>query len=243
MQRSTAIHRIFAAAFVAAVLTAIASPLLAIEPAPTPEKPTKIRVPRTFDLDRPPIGADLVAETQEWQHLRALMGPGDLRRLDSVYVRFNLMSQFISDPERDPFYDRTRETVRAGYMKMYREILQRQYPIDELIDDALAARAARRGSGSADFGGVGDEGSPWRLKIAPRVAVGSNGYLGVRMSLPNTGIARLDHLQLNMRHGVFEPEWALGLRYADGPRFVQLERVTGDETSGERYTLTVALRF
>ncbi len=243
MRCPTANRRILAAALAAAALTVTTSPLFAIEPAPTRERPTQMWVPRSFDLDRPPIADDLVAETQEWQHLRALMGPGDLRKLDVVYVRFNLMSQFISDPERDPFYDRTRETVRAGYMKMYREILQRQYPIDELIDDALAARAARRGTGSADFGGAGGEGSPWRLKIAPRVAVGSNGYLGARLSLPNTGIARLDHLQLNMRHGVFEPEWALGLRYADGPRFVQLERVTGDETSGERYTLTVALRF
>src|SRR5262245_20202803 len=188
---------LFAAALAVAAWTAIASPLRAVEPTPTPE-PSRFHLPRTFDLDRPPLGDDLVEETQEWRHLRALMGPGDLRKLDAVYVRFNLMSQFISDPERDPFYDRARETVRAGYMKMYREILQRQYPIDELLDDALAARAARRGGGSADFAGVGDEGSRWRLKLAPRVALGSNGYLGVRLSLPNTGIARLDHLQLNM---------------------------------------------
>jgi len=242
MRRSRTIRSFFAAAFAAAVLTVTASPLFAIEPVPTRERLTQIRVPRTVDLGRPPIDADLAAETLEWQHLRALMGPGDLRRLDAAYVRFNLMSQFISDPERDPFYDRTRETVRAGYMKMYREILQRQYPIDELIDDALAARAARYSGGNR--GAIADgNGSTWRLKVAPRVAVGSNGYLGVRLSLPNTGIARLDHLQLNMRHGVFEPEWAVGLRYAQGPRFLQLERVTGDETTGQRYTLTVALRF
>lgn len=242
MRCLTATQRFVAAAFTAVVLTVIAAPLFAIEPAPAPEKPTHIRLPRNYDLDRPPIANDLTEETLEWQHLRALMGPGDLRKLDAVYVRFNLMSQFLSDPERDPFYDRARETVRAGYMKMYREILQRQYPIDELIDDALAARAARRGS---SFGSdAGDDGaSRWRLKLAPRVALGSNGYLGARLSLPNTGIARLDHLQLNMRHGVLDPEWAVGLRYANGPRFVQLERVANDESSGERYTLTVALRF
>ena len=236
------LERFFAAALAAAALTLTASPLFAAESIAT-RSSAPLRVPRTFDLDRPPVDADLAAETQEWRHLRALMGPGDLRRLDAVYVRFNLMSQFFSDPERDPFYDRTRDTVRAGYLKMYREILQRQYPIDELIDDALAARAARRSASGVAAGVDAGEGSPWRLKVAPRVAVGSNGYLGVRLSLPNTRIAGLDHLQLNMRHGVFEPEWAVGLRYAKGPRFLQLERVAGDATSGQRYTLTVALRF
>jgi hypothetical protein len=236
------LERFFAAALAAAALTLTASPLFAVESLAT-RPPAPSRVSPTFDLDRPPVDADLAAETQEWRHLRALMGPGDLRRLDAVYVRFNLMSQFFSDPERDPFYDRTRDTVRAGYLKMYREILQRQYPIDELIDDALAARAARRSASGLAAGVEAGEGSPWRLKVAPRVAVGSNGYLGVRLSLPNTRITGLDHLQLNMRHGVFEPEWAVGLRYAKGPRFLQLERVAGDQTSGQRYTLTVALRF
>ncbi|HEV8238371.1 MAG TPA: hypothetical protein VGS57_03275 [Thermoanaerobaculia bacterium] len=244
MRSFPALPKLLAAALAVAASTVIASPLFAVEPVPTAlpaSRTAKLQIPRTFDLGRPPIDEDLAAETQEWRYLRALMGPGDLRRLDAVYVRFNLMSQFVSDPELDPFYDRTRETVRAGYMKMYREILQRQYPIDELVDDALAAHAARRGHLAGDD--THSDGPSWRLKVAPRVAVGSNGYLGVRMSLPNTGIARLDHLQLNMRHGVFEPEWAVGLRYANGPRFLQLERVAGDETSGERYTLTVALRF
>ena len=225
------------------IATLCASPLRADGPASTQEL-ARFRFQPTFDLGRPPLGAELAAETQEWRHMRALMGPGDLRRLDAAYVRFNLMSQFTTDPERDPFYDRTRETVRAGYMKMYREILERQYEIDDLLDSVRAARAARRmDDGGGGGGEARGESSPWHLKVAPRVAIGSNGYLGVRLSLPNTGIARLDHLQLSMRHGVFEPEWAVGLRYAHGPRFLQLERVAGDETSGERYTLTVAMRF
>ncbi|HET9768798.1 MAG TPA: hypothetical protein VFS60_18270 [Thermoanaerobaculia bacterium] len=223
----------------AAVLTA--SPSLAADPFAT--RAADPRPPHTFDLGRPPLDA-LNAQSQEWRHLRALVGPGDLRRLDAVYVRFNLQSQFWTDPERDPFYDRTRDTVRSGYMKMYREILQRQYPVDELVDDALAAIAARRAHPGRAGGAAGDHNSStWRLKVSPRVAVGSSGYLGVRLSLPDTGIDRLDHLQLNLRHGVFEQEWAVGLRYAHGPRFLQLERVVGDPKSGERYTATVALRF
>jgi hypothetical protein len=234
MRSRSWLRHLVIAAFSVAVLTA--SPSLAADPfAVSAAKPSP-----TLDLGRPPIDT-LTDATQEWRHLRALMGPGDLRRLDAVYVRFNLQSQFWTDPERDPFYDRTRDTVRAGYMKMYREILHRQYPIDDLVDDMLEARAARRGGGLAR--GARDDGPSWRLKVSPRVAVGSNGYLGVRLALPDTGIERLDHLQLNLRHGVFEQEWAVGLRYAHGPRFLQLERVAGDRKSGERYTATVALRF
>jgi len=239
MRSRSLLRQFVISAVLAAVLTPL--PLLAADPFAT--SAADPRPPRTFDLGRPPLDA-LDAQTAEWRYLRALMGPGDLRRLDAVYVRFNLQSQFWTDPERDPFYDRTRDTVRAGYMKMYREILQRQYPVDELVDDALAALAARRGyAGHSGRAGGDRESTTWRLKVSPRVAVGSNGYLGVRLSLPNTGIDRLDHLQLNLRHGVFEQEWAVGLRYAHGPRFLQLERVAGDRKSGERYTATVALRF
>ncbi len=244
--RSRSLLRLFViAALTAAVLTV--SPLLAADPFATsatdPLFATNTRPAGTFDLGRPPLDA-INAETQEWRHLRALVGPGDVRRLDAVYVRFNLQSQFWTDPERDPFYDRTRDTIRAGYLKMYREILQRQYPVDELVDDALAAIAARRGRTGRAGAAAGDgSSSTWRLRVSPRVAVGSNGYLGVRLSLPNTGIERLDHVQLNLRHGVFEQEWAVGLRYAHGPRFLQLERVAGDRKSGDRYTATVALRF
>jgi hypothetical protein len=240
MRCPMALRPFFAATLAVAALTAL--PLRAAEPASTREL-DPFHLPRTIERDRPQLGAELVAEAQEWRHMRALMGPGDLRRLDAAYVRFNLMSQFTTDPERDPFYDRTRETVRSGYMKMYREILERQYEIDDLLDSVRTARAARRMDDGRGGGEAGVEGSPWHLKVSPRVAVGSNGYLGVRLALPNTGIARLDHLQLSMRHGVFEPEWAVGLRYAHGPRFLQLERVVGDETTGERYTLTVATRF
>ena len=230
-------RRFLAALLPAAALTA--SPLFAAE---ATRGLAAVHPPGTFDLRRPPAESALTAETQEWRQLRALVGPGDLRRLDAAYVRFNLQSQFSSDPERDPFYDRTRDAVRAGYLKMYREILERQYPVDDLLDDALAAlrSSRRRGGGAA---AEGPSGPSWRLKVAPRVAVGSNGYLGVRLALPDTGIHGIDRLRLNLRHNVFDGEWALGLRYSHGPRFLQLERVAGDVETGDRYTATVALRF
>lgn len=227
-----------AAALVAAALTT----------SPTPAQQTQAQNLRaavmqpapTFEPGTPPRPS-FTSDTQEWRLVRSLLSPGDLRKLDLAFVRFNLQAQFTSNPELDPFYDRTRETVRGSYLKVYREILRRQYPLDELIEDAWANRASARIGGRAVGDDDGD--SPWRVRFSPRVAIGSNGYLGARLSLPNVGNRRLERMALNLRHGVFEDEWAVGVRYSERGRFLQLERVDGDPKSGDRYTLTVALRF
>jgi hypothetical protein len=229
-----------AAALVAAALTAL----------PTQAQPTTqaqslrsaVMHPRPiFEPGTTPPPA-FTTDNQEWRLVRSMLSPGDLRKLDLEFVRFNLQAQFLSDPEHDPFYDRTRETVRGSYLKVYKEILRRQYPLDELIEDAWANRASARIGDRA----VGDDDggkSPWRVRVSPRVAIGSSGYLGTRLSLPNAGNRWLERMALNMRHGVFEDEWAVGVRYSERGRFLQLERVDGDPKSGDRYTMTVALRF
>jgi len=230
------------------VATSLASPLFAQSSLLTPSSPSlapSLRTtlafpPGTFEPERSALRT-FAAETQEWHHARTLLSPGDLRRLDLEYVRYTLQTEFVSDPFRDPFYDRTRDRVRGAYVKMYREILERQYPLDDLVDDALAYRDARRG-GSGSRSAAPDEPS-WRMKVSPRVAIGSNGYLGTRLSMPYTGITGLDRMSLNVRHGVFDGEWAVGLRYSAARRFLQLERVAGDDDTGDRYTATVVMRF
>ena len=193
-----------------------------------------------FTEESPALRA-LPEQTQEWRLVRSLLSSSDLRKLDLEFVRYELQSQFLTDPERDPFYDRTRDIVRGAYVKMYREILERQYPLDDLVDDALAYRDARRGGSSSGAGG--NSGPSWRLRVAPRVAVGSHSYVGARLSLPRVGNERLRHASLSLRHSIVDDEWAVGLRYSERRRFLQLERVSNDRESGDRYTLTVAMRF
>jgi hypothetical protein len=223
-----------------------AATLLAASWLATPSKAQDLRAAvmqhpqRIVDLETSPLEG-FTTESQEWRLVRSLLSPGDLRKLDLAFVRFNLQAQFTTDPELDPFYDRTRETVRGSYLKVYREILRRQYPVDELLEDAWANRASAR-IGGRRVGGQAD-GPSWRVRVSPRVAIGSNGYLGARLSLPKVGNRRLERMALNLRHGVFDDEWAVGVRYSERGRFLQLERVDGDPRSGDRYTLTVALRF
>ena len=232
--RSLAFTRTFAAAtLVAAALTT--------SPAAAQDLRTVMHPPRIFDLDTTPPPS-FTTDAQEWRLARSLLSPGDLRKLDLEFVRFNLQSQFLTDPEHDPFYDRTRETVRGSYLKVYREILRRQYPLDELIEDAWANRASARAGGGGGEPGEPD-GPSWRVRVSPRVAIGSHGYLGTRLSLPYSGNRWLERMALNLRHGIRDDEWAVGLRYSQRGRFLQLERVADDPGSGDRYTLTVALRF
>ena len=236
--RSTCTRFVFGAALVAAALTASATQA---QPTQASDLRAVMQPQPSFEPGPSPPPPSFTTDAQEWRLVRSLLSPGDLRKLDLEFVRFNLQAQFLSDPEHDPFYDRTRETVRGSYLKVYKEILRRQYPLDELIEDAWANRASAR-VGGRSVGGDDDK-SPWRVRVSPRVAIGSHGYLGARLSLPNFGNERLERMALNVRHGVFEDEWAVGVRYSERGRFLQLERVDGDPKSGDRYTLTVALRF
>jgi hypothetical protein len=200
------------------------------EPAARPR-----RQAAALDLGPAPIEF-ITAELAQGRRLRSIVGGRAQRKLAEAHVRFDLHSQFSSDPERDPFYDRTRSAVRSGYLKLYKEMLRQQLPLDDLVERAIDSRVRTSGADGSD-------GRSWRLRVSPRVAIGKNGYLGARLSLPRTGLQKLDHMQLNVRRNTSSDEWALGVRYSDGPRFFQLERVAGDDETGMRYSATVVLRF
>jgi hypothetical protein len=212
---------------------AIAAAAILPVPAAAASPAAAARPHRMFDLGPAPLRL-FVAETRHWGHLRGMLSSGDRRKLDAGTVRFHMHSQFWTDPESDPFFDRTRDDVRAGYVKLYREMLERQLPLDDLLDEALRSPAGES---------AGRTGPSWRLDVAPRLAVGSHGYLGARFSLPDTGITGIDRFSVQMSRGFGGEESSMGLRYSHGPRFVQLERATGDRETGERYSATVVLRF
>ncbi|HEV8628776.1 MAG TPA: hypothetical protein VGV61_00565 [Thermoanaerobaculia bacterium] len=213
--------------FAAALAAAIGSPAGAAgagAPAPPPGP--------VFDIT--PLSLRLFnAETRYWTHLRQLLSSGDQRRMSQANSRFQLQTAFWSDPQRDPFYDRARNNVRDGYVKLYKEMLRREYPLDDFVEEVLQrGRYAERVAGPS-----------WRVDVVPRLAIGSHGYVGARLALPDTGNPVLGRYTMQVRRGYFNHEWALGLRYNHGPRYFELERVTGDRKTGDRYSGTVVLRF
>jgi len=219
--------------FVAAVLAVVAgvAPLLAAD---VPTAPA----PRDFGLYDSSIQLaplrQVAAETRYWSHMSALLGKGDHRKLAAAQMRFQIQSAFYRDPVSDPFYDRSRDAVRDGYLKLYREIMRREY-VSEFVDEELHNRLG---------GDLGGENSRWQMRLSPRLAIGSHGYLGAHLSFPKAGYAPLTNFSLYVRHGIADDnEMALALRYQKGNRYWQLERVTGDPETGARVGASVVLRF
>ncbi len=206
---------------------------------PFPDAPS----PRPSGADRtgglgPDSWRQAAAEARHWNQLRRMLSPGDQRKLAVASGRYDVQSHFGSDPELDPLFDRTRETVRSSYIRVYREKLQREYPLDRLLAQALRSRLAAPGQSAH-----GDTSRSWRLDVSPRLALGSRGYVGIRLAIPRSGFERLGRFSAQLDRGYADGETSMSLRYSYQRRFLEVGRVSGDRRSGDRYSATVALRF
>jgi hypothetical protein len=193
--------------------------------APMPEAP----------IPEAPAVRDLEEETRSWSRVEGMIGSGERRRMAEARQRVALQPMFFDDPELDPNHEWLRRAVRDGYVKLYRELLEERFPLDAALERGVRSRLrpAER---------EGDEPS-WRPLLSPRLAVGSHGYLGLRLRFPDTGFRELEHVTLQVRQGFSDGESAVGLRYSNGPRYVQVESVTGDRETGKRYGATFRIRF
>lgn len=178
---------------------------------------------------------ELVQEHRTLARLEATLDPADRQRLAEARVRLQLQPLFYPHPSHDPSHEWALRTVREGYLKMYRETMEERFPLDGLLEQ----RMGRRFRSLPAAGG----GPSWRPLVSPRVALGSHGYVGVRLSFPHAGLPGLERATFQVRQGLEDGETAIGVRYADGPRFFQFERVTGDARRGDQYTASIRLRF
>jgi hypothetical protein len=183
-----------------------------------------------------PLGT-LLTELAPWRRAGKLLGLREQRKLAAASAQIELQSKFQRNPESDPDYGESRSQVRGSYLKLYRDMLREDF-IDDWIEDSFAARHhGRDGAKSQD----GDETS-WHVRVVPRLSLGSHGFVGAKLSLPEVGVKSLDHMSLGVRRGFAADEWGVSLRYSDGPRFLQLERLDGGH-DGRRYAATLAFRF
>jgi hypothetical protein len=121
--------------------------------------------------------------------------------------------------------------VCAGYVKLYRERLQRERALGEM--------PVRRGSGD------GAAPAPsWKVRIEPKLSIDDHGYLSAKLSLPDAGSPLARRFTFEVRHGYAGGELGVVLRYRDGERrFLQLAGATGDRSTGERVAAAVAWSF
>ena len=184
-----------------------------------------------------PLGT-LLTELAPWRRAGKLLGLREQRKLAAASAQIELQSKFQRNPESDPYYDESRSQVRGSYLKLYREMLREDF-IDDWIEDSFAAR--RHGHDGGASSQDGDETS-WHVRVVPRLSLGSHGFVGAKLSLPEVGVKSLDHMSLGVRRGFAADEWGVSLRYSDGPRFLQLERLDGGH-DGKRYAATLVFRF
>jgi hypothetical protein len=179
----------------------------------------------------------MLTDLAPWRRAGKLLGLREQRKLNAASARIELQSRFVRNPESDPYYDESRDQVRGSYLKLYREMLREDF-LDDWIDDAFAGR----GRTPAGTEAAADDTPSWHVRVVPRLALGSHGSVGAKLSLPEVGVEPLDHLSLGVRRGFAGDEWGLSLRYSAGPRFLQLESANGGR-DGKRYAATLVFRF
>ena len=207
----------------ALVASLAAAPAAAVEPVRKAVTGRGYEPPRHLRAER-----ELEADARHWAWVERLLPASQLRRLERARVHFELQSQFLLDPDTDPRFDAARHNVRDSYLELYREIFEREFPLD-------AAFAAADPNRSPD--------GSHRLRVSPRLSLGSDGYYGAKLLLPRAGRRRLDHLSFHVLQGMERDRVAVGLKYDDGPRYFQLEHVDAGDDEGDSWLATARLRF
>jgi hypothetical protein len=215
-----------------ALVTAIAV-LLGAVPLCAADAPTASDVGLRAVDTRPESLRRVAAETRYWSRLSSLLGSGDLRRLHQAQNRFQVEAAFSDDPLQDPLYEHNRNTVRDGYLKLYKEVLRREY-VQNFVDDTL-----RQHLGSE----LKSPGESWGLRISPRLAIGRHGYVGATFDAPHSPSEHLQNFSLQVQHGIGDSEMHMGLSYGKGNKYWEIERVTGDPSTGARVAGSFVLRF
>ncbi|MDA8019058.1 MAG: hypothetical protein MPN21_16575 [Thermoanaerobaculia bacterium] len=178
--------------------------------------------------------------------MERLLGKGRVRRLDEARFQLHLAADDwdLRDLNDDPYhYERTKDAVLSSYLKIQREVLEEAFRVEERFDawlDRVSRRdpAPRRGLRET-YRGV----RSFRLRISPRVGLGSSDYLGVKLRMPYTGFPTLDRLSLRVRHEFDEDRSSFLVKYDSDDLFLQLEIEPDLELEGDQVSLSLRLTF
>ena len=168
------------------------------------------------------------AQAQQRELVRGLVGKRRWRKLSEA--RFD-MDRFQLDPIGDLHYERPhdyediKDTLKSGFLKMSREMLERRLKVDEFRD-------RHRSEAS----------KTWKLRIDPRLSGGSDPYYGARFRL-RTSNEMLSRFSLRALHRTESGQAALKLAWEDENREYQLEHIFGDPERGDVVWFHVRLSF
>ncbi len=177
---------------------------------------------------------DMRVYLQRWREDEELLGERRRQRLQ--VARYHLFAEEFGRPLADDptAFEETKDILLSCVSKLARARLERT---------PLAQRFAGRMESLGDSLRTGDGDGTWSFRVSPRVGLGSHGYYGAHLRLQKSPDDLWSHFLLGFRQRFEENEHSLYLQYQDGDRFVRLEHVDGDELAGDRYVLSLRVRF
>lgn len=177
--------------------------------------------------------------------MERLLGKGRVRRLDEARFQLHLAADDwdLRDLDDDPTYERTKDAVLSSYLKIQREILEDAFQIEERLDAWVDRKLYGDDADRRDSRRPSERERSYKLRISPRISVGSHDYLGVKLRMPYTGHEFFDRLSFRMRHHFDEDRPSYILKYDSDDIFVDLEFEPGLEFVGDQVSLSLRLWF
>lgn len=175
--------------------------------------------------------------SRQRDQLERLLGPSRLRRLERArfHLQMSAYEPFQELSDKPATFDEVRDTLKGAYLKLVQESLEEKLSIDAFLD-----RLGER----VDAGGSQAAGGSLKLRISPRLNLGGNGYLGVKLGLRSSTASSLwARPSLELRQRLEEPGFSIGLKFDDGDRYFLLEHQSDHRQRGESWSLDFRLTF
>lgn len=185
-------------------------------------------------------------DTASQRAMERLLGKGRVRRLDEARFQLHLAADDwdLRDLNDDPYnYERTKDAVLSSYLKIQREILEDAFQIEERFDAWIDRKLQRDEREARDDSRGSMRGRSYRVRISPRVSVGSNDYLGIKFRMPYADNTFLDHLSFRVRHHFDEDRASFLVKYDSDDVFLHLEFEPDLEGLGDQVSLSFRLWF
>ena len=176
--------------------------------------------------------------------MERLLGKGRARDLDVARFQLHLASDDwdLRELNDDSYsYEQTKDTVLKTYLKLQREILEESFQIEQRLDAWVDRKLGS--DREANRHNLRVDGRSYKMRVSPRVSVGSHDYLGVKLRMPYTGSTFFNHLNFRVRHHFDEDRTSFIFKYDADRVYVSMEIEPDLDRYGDQVGITLRFEF
>lgn len=176
--------------------------------------------------------------------MEQLLGKGRVRELDVARFQLHLAADDwdLRDLSDDSYsYEQTKDTVLKTYLKLQREILEESFQIEERLDAWVDRKLGHDRDASRH--NMRTEGRSYKMRVSPRVSVGSHEYLGVKLRMPYTDNTFFNHFNFRVRHHFDEDRTSFIFKYDADRVYVSMEIEPDLDRYGDQVGITFRFEF